>query len=383
VNPRLGLLYPYPFERLRDLLAGVSAGGPEIDLTIGEPQHTTPTVITQTITENLHLLSKYPPTPGTPELRRAIAGWIQRRFGATLDADQQIIPVSGSREALFGFAQATLDPADPGVVLLPNPFYQIYEGAAFLAGARPEYVNNLPSGKPDWDAIPASTWNQVKLAYVCSPRTPAGYCFTEADWQEIFALADRYGFLIAADEPYSEIYNTATPPMGALTVAAKTGFTNLVVFNSLSKRSSAAGLRSGFVAGNAAVIQKYRLYRTYHGAAPSHLVQKASEAAWNDEAHVEENRAHYRAKFDLVQPGEFGGVPEGGFFLWSPVPASFASDEEYTRHVYQQSGIKLLPGSYLARESHGQNPGAGMVRIALVQDRATIAEALDRLRSAA
>ncbi|CAN5364197.1 hypothetical protein BH11ARM1_BH11ARM1_15910 [soil metagenome] len=264
MNPRLELLHAYPFERLRKLLVGAElpSGLSPINLGIGEPQHPTPALITQAITSNLHLLGKYPPTAGTPELRSAISQWIFRRYGITApDPDREVLPVAGTREALFAFAQAVLDPSDPGVVLLPNPFYQIYEGAALMAGAEPVYVATPKSNGylPDWSSVPADVWPRVRLVYVCSPGNPTGAVMGESDWQEIFALADKYGFVIAADECYSEIYN-GDAPVGALQVGA--GRSGLVSFNSLSKRSSAPGLRSGFVAGDAEILAKFLLYRT-------------------------------------------------------------------------------------------------------------------------
>lgn len=363
MNPRLDLLHPYPFERLRRLFAGLEPGGPPINLGIGEPQHPTPPVITEALQRAMPLLGKYPPTAGTPELRQAIAGWLGRRYGVEVE-EREVLPVAGSREALFAFAQAVLDPADPGVVLLPNPFYQIYEGAAIMAGAEPFYV---PAGdKPDWSIVPADVWPRVKLVYVCSPGNPTGAVLDLDDWNEIFAYADAYGFTIAADECYSEIY-TGAPPLGALQAAKALGRTNerLVVFNSLSKRSSAPGLRSGFVAGDPAILEKFLLYRTYQGCAPSLAVQAGSVAAWNDEAHVEENRAKYRAKFAEVREWlPAGGLPAGGFFLWYPVD----DDEAVARGLYEREGITVLPGSYLGRDLGAGNPGAGYVRIALVPE---------------
>jgi N-succinyldiaminopimelate aminotransferase len=379
LNPRLARLHPYPFERLRIRLAGSPTPDDPVDLTIGEPQHPTPALITDAITANLGLLGKYPPTPGTPALRSAIAGWIERRFGVEVDADRGVIPVSGSREALFGFAQAVIDPADPGVTLLPNPFYQIYEGAAMLAGSEPVYVNSDQRGKPDWNLVPPSTWAKTKLVYVCSPGNPQGYCFTRDDWREIFDYADRFGFIVAADEPYSELYN-GDPPVGALTVASELGFKSVVAFNSLSKRSSAPGLRSGFAAGHPDLIQPYLLYRTYHGAAPSLVTQVASAAAWSDDEHVAPNRQLYREKFAIAQSLGFGPIPEGGFFLWHPVPDRYQSDDEkFAQDAWEATGVKVLPGSYLARESFGENPGRGRVRIALVADVATVERGLRRL----
>jgi N-succinyldiaminopimelate aminotransferase len=376
VNPQLDRLFPYPFERLRVLLDGLAAGKDPINMGIGEPQHPTPSLVTDAIKDNLHLLGKYPPTAGMPELKGAISDWIARRYAVEA---RHVIPVAGTREALFGFAQAVIDPLDPGVVLLPNPFYQIYEGAAFLARSEPFYVPT-PAEKdflPDWNAVPTETWNRVKLVYVCSPGNPAGAVFGLDDWREIFELSDKYGFVVAADECYSEIYN-GEPPMSALQAAQLLGRgqDRIVSFNSLSKRSSAPGLRSGFVAGDPKLIDPFLLYRTYHGAAPSSLTQASSIGAWRDEAHVEENRRKYQAKFLMareVLPQV--PTPAGGFFLWMRVE----DDVEFARRAYVEQGITVLPGSYLARDMDGHNPGAGYVRVALVAELDVCAEALERL----
>lgn len=382
MNPRLDRLQAYPFERLRRLLEGVlaPAGISPINLGIGEPQHPTPSVITDALVGNLKLLGKYPPTGGSPELRQAIADWHARRYGLSLDPAREILPVAGTREALFGFAQAVLDPADPGVVLLPNPFYQIYEGAAVLAGATPVYVPTPASNgyRPDWSAVPAEVWPQVRLAYVCSPGNPTGAVMRREDWAEVLDLARAFGFVVAADECYSELYNGEDAPVGALQEVHRLtgGFGGFVSFNSLSKRSSAPGLRSGFVAGDSEIVAKFLLYRTYHGAAPSSLTQAASVPAWGDEAHVVENREKYRAKFEAARrivPGI--GIPEAGFFLWLPV----GDDEAFTRRAFAEQGLTVLPGRYLARDVEGHNPGAGYVRVALVPDLDVIEEALTRL----
>jgi len=378
VNPRIDLLHPYPFERLRKLLAGQAApeGLKKIDLGIGEPQHPTPEVITATLAANFKLLGKYPPTGGSPELRGAISGWIGRRYGIPApDPETSVLPVAGTREALFAFAQAILDPNDPGAVAMPNPFYQIYEGAALLAGAKPIYVAT-PRERGylmDWDAITPD----VRLVYVCTPGNPAGAVMGLEEWRTLFELADRYGFVIAADECYSEIYN-GEPPTGGLEAAHRLGrgAERVVSFNSLSKRSSAPGLRSGFVAGDPALISRFLKFRTYHGAAPSSLTQAASVSAWNDEAHVEENRAKYRRKFEIarhVLPAV--DIPEGGFFLWLPVE----DDEAFALRAFTEAGITLLPGRYLGREVDGVNPGAGHVRVALVAEPELCEEALTRL----
>ncbi len=379
MNPRLDLLHAYPFERLRRLFAGIEPGGDPINLGIGEPQHPTPSVITEALVRAMPLLGKYPPTAGTPELREAIAAWLGRRYRIAVE-EREVLPVAGSREALFAFAQAVLDPADPGVVLLPNPFYQIYEGAALLAGAEPFYVPTPEENGylPDWSAVPEDVWSRVRLAYVCSPGNPTGAVLDLDGWNEVFAYADRYGFVVAADECYSEIYN-GEPPVGALQAAKELGRSNerLVVFNSLSKRSSAPGLRSGFVAGDAEIVAKFLLYRTYHGCAPGLNVQAASAAAWNDEAHVEENRAKYRVKFDEVTEAISQYLPTrkppGGFFLWAKVPGE--NDQEFAQGLYAGTGLTVLPGSYLGRGVENLNPGMGYVRIALVPEKDLVVKA--------
>ncbi len=310
MNPRLGLLQPYPFERLRALLAGVSPppGVSPISLGLGEPQHPTPELIKQAVTANLGGLARYPATAGEPKLRETIAAWLARRFGlAALDPATQVLPVNGSKEAVFSLVQTVLDPDErDAVVICPNPLYQIYEGATLLGGARPHFVNSLAARDlaPDWDAVPAAVWAKTRLAIVCSPGNPHGRVMTQDEWRRLFELSDRHGFVILADECYSEIYfDEARPPLGALAAAAalgRTGYPRLVVLSSLSKRSSAPGLRSGFVAGDREVLAKFLLYRTYHGSAMSNVVQAASIAAWNDEAHVAESRRLYREKFAVV-----------------------------------------------------------------------------------
>jgi len=387
VNPRLSGLHPYPFEKQRLLLQGLEApkGTKPINLGIGEPQHPTPEVVTRALIENLGLLGKYPASAGMPELRGAIADWIASRYQIPRpNADREVIPVSGTREALFAFAQAVLNPSERSVVLMPNPFYQIYEGAAIMAGAEPFYVPTPASNGflPSWDQVPETTWPDVRLAYVCSPGNPCGAVMGLDDWREVFELSDRYGFIVAADECYSEIYNSE-PPMGALQAAHLLGRSNerIVVFNSLSKRSSSPGLRSGFVAGDPSILAKFLLYRTYHGAAPSLVVQAASAAAWSDEEHVAESRAKYQAKFDIAREvlGDRAGViPEGGFFLWIPVDDAEAT----TRRLFAEFGLTVLPGQYLARETTTGNPGAGYLRVALVPELDVCRDAMERLRTA-
>jgi N-succinyldiaminopimelate aminotransferase len=361
VNPLLARLNPYPFEKLRALTGGKPA---EINLSIGEPKHPTPRLIKDALAANLDGLSTYPQTLGTPELREAIAGWLGRRYGIPApDPATQVLPVNGSREALFAFAQTVLEPG--ARVVCPNPFYQIYEGAAVLAGATPAY------GEPE-------AWDGVQLLYVCSPANPTGKVIGLEDWKRLFALSDSHGFVIASDECYSEIYFEQAP-LGALQAAVQLGradFRNLVVFSSLSKRSNAPGMRSGFAAGNAALLEKFRLYRTYHGSAMSLAVQKASIAAWNDEAHVQENRRLYAQKFDAVLPLLGAPKPDGGFYIWMATPVD---DAEFVRRLHHEYNVLVLPGSYLGREVAGRNPGARHVRIALVAPLAECVEAAQRI----
>ena len=334
MNPRLDLLQPYPFERLRQLFAGVTPNPAyrAISLGIGEPRHATPPFIQQALCDAaMHTsgLASYPATAGTPALRQACADWLQRRYGVTLDATQQVLPTNGSREALFAFAQVVLDPAQSNaVVLCPNPFYQIYEGAALLAGATPYFVPSMPERNfaVAWDSVPAAIWQRTRLVFACSPGNPTGAVMPLSEWEKLFALSDQYGFVIASDECYSEIYFRDEPPLGGLQAAQRLGrsdFKNLLMLTSLSKRSNVPGLRSGFVAGDATWIKRFLLYRTYHGSAMSPIVQAASITAWNDEAHVEENRRLYREKFEQITPllAEALDVqlPDAGFYLWAGV----------------------------------------------------------------
>jgi N-succinyldiaminopimelate aminotransferase len=391
MNPLLSRLQPYPFERLRQLFAGVTPA-PEhrpISLGIGEPKHPTPAFIKQALGGAMEVpgsdLSGYPPTAGTPELRQACAGWLQRRYGLAVDPATQVLPVNGSREALFAFAQTVIDPTRPAVVVCPNPFYQIYEGAAFLTGAEPYYAASDPARNfaVDWDSVPQSTWERTQLLYVCSPGNPTGAVMPLDEWRKLFELQDRHGFVIASDECYSEIYFRDEAPLGGLDAAAKLGrgdFRRLVAFTSLSKRSNVPGMRSGFVAGDAALLKQFLLYRTYHGSAMSPIVQAASVAAWNDEAHVVENRDLYRRKFAEVTPLLERvldvRLPDAGFYLWAGVRGS---DTAFARDLLAQYNVTVLPGSYLARESGGVNPGAGRVRMALVADTSECLEAAQRI----
>ncbi len=382
MNPLLDKLHPYPFEKLRALFAGVTpAALSPIRLSIGEPQHETPPLIKQALVDALGGLSVYPTTLGVDALRNAIASWLQRRYALpAIDPATQILPVNGTREALFAFAQCVVDGSQPGaLVVSPNPFYQIYEGAALLAGAEPVFLNQTPENNfgLELDSLDAAQWARVQLLFVCSPGNPTGRVLSLEEWRELFALSDKYGFVIAADECYSEIYfDEGKPPLGALQAAkelGRDGFPRLVVFHSLSKRSNVPGLRSGFVAGDAAVLKKFLLYRTYHGCAMSQAVQLASVAAWNDESHVRDNRALYREKFEtlvpMLSPVLGVSMPDAAFYLWARVPASYALDDaEFARALFAQTHVTVLPGQYLAREAHGVNPGQGFVRIALVAD---------------
>jgi N-succinyldiaminopimelate aminotransferase len=393
MNPLLAKLQPYPFERLRQLFAGVTPN-PEfapISLGIGEPKHPTPSFIKETLSNSLGALAVYPATAGELKLRQSFTGWLQRRYGLDLDAATQVLPVNGSREALFALAQTVVDAtrSPTPVVLSPNPFYQIYEGAAFLSGAEPYYVPSVPSRNfaVDWDSVPADVWARTQLVFVCSPGNPTGAVMPLDEWQKLFALSDRYGFVIAADECYSEIYFRDEPPMGGLEAAAKLGrgdFRNLIALTSLSKRSNVPGLRSGFVAGDASIIKSFLLYRTYHGSAMSGTVAAASIAAWNDEDHVVENRAQYRAKFaavtPLLEPVLDVRLPDASFYLWAGVPASWQGDDQaFARALYAQYNVTVLPGSYLARDVAGTNPGRGRIRMALVADTAECTEAAERI----
>ena len=393
MNPRLEQLHPYPFQKLRELFAGVTPN-PDlapINLSIGEPKHPTPQFIKDALVAGLDGLANYPITQGSDALRGAIAAWAERRYGVKLDPATEVLPVNGSREALFAFAQASVDSSRHGrrVVISPNPFYQIYEGAALLAGARPFFLNTLPENgfRMDWTKVPDDLWEQVNLVYVCSPGNPTGKVMSLDDWKELFELSDAHGFVIAADECYSEIYlDESAPPTGALQAAqalGRTGYERLVVFSSLSKRSNAPGMRSGFVAGDAAILKRFLLYRTYHGSAMSPTFAAASIAAWNDEAHVKANRAQYRAKFDAVTPvvaSVLGTArPEAGFYLWAKVPGG--DDQAFCRELLRQYNVLTLPGSFLAREHEGRNPGAGFVRLALVEPLERCVEAAGRIRS--
>lgn len=396
MNPNLNLLQPYPFQRLRDLFKGTTpnpAYAP-VNLSIGEPKHATPQLIKDALVDNLAGLASYPTTIGALTLREAISNWISRRYGvAPLNPETAILPVTGSREALFAFAQLIVDRSKPNpVVISPNPFYQIYEGAAFLAGAEPYFLNTLPENDyaMDFASVPVDVLNRTQLVYVCSPGNPSGKVMSLAQWKVIFDLSDQYDFVIAADECYSEIYfDESQPPLGALQAAHQLNrsYKNLVVFSSLSKRSNVPGMRSGFVAGDEKIIEKFALYRTYHGCAMNPAVQAASMAAWNDEAHVIENRKLYAEKFQIITPllSEVLEVkkPDAAFYLWAKIKQSHGrhlSDTEFALTLYREFNVTVLPGSYLAREAHGINPGENFVRLALVASLDECVEAANRIK---
>ena len=389
MNPLLAHLQPYPFERLKQLFAPVKPNSnySAISLGIGEPRHATPQLILDALSRGTGELSSYPLTAGQPVLKEACAAWIQRRYGVRVDPSTQILPVNGTREALFAFAQTVIDPTRlNATVICPNPFYQIYEGAAILAGATPYYVPSDPSlnFNINWDSVPDRVWESTQLVYVCSPGNPTGAVMPWSDWENLFRLSERYGFVIASDECYSEIYFRDEPPLGSLEASARFGlrdFKNLVVFTSLSKRSNVPGMRSGFVAGDARLLKSFLLYRTYHGSAVSGMVQVASVAAWNDETHVVENRAMYRQKFAAVTPmlSEVLDVrlPDAAFYLWAAVPGG--DDEVFARDLLARYNVTVLPGSYLARSVQGANPGAGRIRMALVAETDECVEAAKRI----
>jgi N-succinyldiaminopimelate aminotransferase len=389
MNPLLDRLQPYPFERLRALMAGVlpPVASP-IRLSIGEPQHATPALVRRALVDHVDGLSTYPATAGLDVLREAMAEWFRRRYSLpALDAAREVLPVNGTREALFAFAQVVIDASRPApIVVCPNPFYQIYEGAALLAGAEPVFLNQTAERgfDLDLDSLTEDQWRRAQVIYVCSPGNPTGRVLDLKAWQALFERADRCGLVIASDECYSEIYpDEERPPLGGLEAAHRLGrdFRNLVVFTSLSKRSNAPGLRSGGVAGDPALLKRFLLYRTYHGCAMSLTVQHASVAAWSDEAHVRENRARYREKFaavlPILDPVLETRRPDASFYLWAAVPGG--DDPAFARDLFATTHVSVLPGRYLAREAHGVNPGSGYIRIALVPPTDDCVEAARRI----
>ena len=387
MNRKLDLLHPYPFEKLRVLFGGIEPNRAyrHISLGIGEPKHATPAFIQERLAATLSELAFYPATQGSDALRAAITDWLKRRYG--LREAPRVLPVNGTREALFAFAQTVIDAGagEPPLVICPNPFYQIYEGAALLAGAATFYLNQTAANNfaCDWSSVPEAVWQRTQLIYVCSPCNPTGDVMQLDHWRELFELSDRYGLVIASDECYSEIYFDEVAPLGSLAAAAqlgRSGFPRLVMFSSLSKRSNVPGLRSGFVAGDAALLEKFLLYRTYHGSAMSPPVQAASIAAWGDETHVADNRRLYREKFDRVVPMLESALalrrPPAGFYLWAKTPLD---DTRFASDLFAAYNVTVLPGSYLGRSVGGVNPGSGYVRLALVAALAECAEAAERI----
>ena len=393
MNPLLAKLQPYPFERLKQLFFNVTPNPAlkPISLGIGEPKHATPALIQEALIAAVGTgLSAYPATAGEPALRKACAAWLHARYGLGLDPSTQILPVNGSREALFALTQTVIDPNQAGAtVVSPNPFYQIYEGAALLSGATAHYVASDPARNfaNDWDSVPAEVWARTQLLFVCSPGNPTGAVMPLPEWQKLFALSDQHGFVIASDECYSEIYFREEAPLGSLQAAQQLGrsdFKRLIAFTSLSKRSNVPGLRSGFVAGDADIVRQFLLYRTYHGSAMSPVVQAASIAAWGDERHVIDNRNQYRTKFAQVTPvlAQVLDVklPDASFYLWAGVPVGWQGDDAaFAKALYEKEHVTVLPGSYLARDFHGRNPGRGRIRMALVAETAECLEAAERI----
>ena len=393
MNPNLDLLHPYPFEKLNQLKQGITPPHDKthIALSIGEPKHKTPAFLHEELYRNIAGMGKYPITKGIPELRHAIADWISQRFNIAISdtcAETQVIPVSGTREALFSFAQAVVDSSKPdAIVIMPNPFYQIYEGAAILAGAEPYYLNTTETSDylPDFDAVPDDIWQRCQLIFVCSPGNPTGTVISEQDQQKLITLAEKFDFIIASDECYTEIYDDENnPPQGLLETAynmGNTAFKRCIMFLSLSKRSNAPGLRSGFVAGDAEILKTYLLYRTYQGSALPLPTQHASIAAWKDEEHVKQNRILYRQKFsafiDILNDVCTINKPPASFYIWLKISID---DADFAQRLFEQENITVLPGSYLSREAHGTNPGKNHVRIALVAPLEECIDAANRIK---
>ncbi len=391
MNSELELLRPYPFEKLRLLFENITCNAelPAVTLGIGEPQHPAPEFVLQALRDNLQLLSKYPLTRGMPELRHAASDWLGQRFQlAGIDSERQLLPVSGTREALFAIAQAVINRADKPLVIAPNPFYQIYEGAAALAGAELELLNCTIDNDfiPDFDAVAADTWQRCQLLYLCSPGNPTGAVIPQATLEKLIELAQQHDFVIASDECYSEIYaDESRPPVGLLQACAAMGlhdYSGCLVFHSLSKRSNLPGLRSGFVAGDADILKRFMLYRTYQGCAMPPHHQVASVAAWNDEVHVKENRNQYRLKFDVVLEVLADLLPmqrpQASFYLWPQTPIA---DTQFAASLYEQQNLTVLPGQFLGRVKHGINPGEGHVRMALVAPVDQCKDAAQRIRA--
>lgn len=391
MNPNLAKLQPYPFEKLTKLKAEakVTSDLPHIALSIGEPKHESPAFVKQVMADNLDKLANYPTTKGLPEMREAISNWASQRFTLkSLDSETQVLPVNGTREAIFAFTQAVVEEKPNALVVSPNPFYQIYEGAAYLAGAEPHYLPCLEENgfMPDYDAVPAEVWENTQILFTCSPGNPTGAVIQFETLKKLIDLADQYDFILAADECYSEIYvNDADAPIGLLEACAKLGrhdYKNCVVFHSLSKRSNLPGLRSGFIAGDADVLGKFFKYRTYHGCAMSIPNQLASIAAWGDEEHVQQNRDFYTQKFkavlDILSPVMDVEQTDASFYLWAKTPIN---EEEFAQRLFAEQQVTVLPGSYLSRTIDGVNPGANRVRMALVAEVDECIEAAKRIRA--
>jgi len=394
MNKDLSLLQPYPFEKLAQLKQGIHP--PEqldhIALSIGEPRHPAPQFVVESLIAHLHQLSTYPGTRGKDELRRAIANWLTSRYTIgqdLLDPEVNLLPVSGTREGLFAIAQCIIDrTASNPLVFMPNPFYQIYEGAAVLAGASPRYLDCLPEKDflPDLDQVDAREWSDCQMIYICNPGNPTGAVMPRQYLEQLIELAHRHDFVIASDECYSEIYfGENDPPPGLLGVAAGMGndsFRHCLAFHSLSKRSNLPGLRSGFVAGDAKIIEKFLLYRTYHGCALPPATQTASTMAWGDEVHVVENRNRYRQKFEqvlaLLSDTLAPQKPQAGFYLWAKTPIS---DTEFAQRLYAEQNVTVLPGRFLARDHGEGNPGENRVRMALVAPLDECLDAAKRINS--
>lgn len=391
MNPKLDKLQPYPFEKLAKLKedAEITTDLPHIALSIGEPKHASPEFVKQAMIDNMDRLANYPTTKGLPELREAIAHWAKQRFSLnTLDSETQVLPVNGTREAIFAFTQAVVEEKPGALVVSPNPFYQIYEGAAYLAGAEPHYLPCLEDNgfQPDFDTVPAEIWENTQILFLCSPGNPTGAVLSLDELKALIAKADQYDFIVASDECYSEIYvDSAEAPVGLLQACAELGrddYKNCVVFHSLSKRSNLPGLRSGFVAGDAEILGKFFQYRTYHGCAMSIPNQIASIAAWNDEEHVKENRRLYTEKFkavlEILEPVMDVKQTDASFYLWAKTPIN---EEEFAQRLFAEQQVTVLPGSYLSRTVDGINPGANRVRMALVAEVEECIEAAKRIRA--
>lgn len=391
-NPDIRRLHAYPFERLRTLLDGITppAGKSVIALSIGEPKHRPPDFIVDYLREHAADITSYPSAKGEPSLREAAAAWLCRRYHLRrnrLSPDHHVLPLSGSREGLFAFVQAMVDRNRNPLVMFPNPFYQIYEGATFLAGATPCYINTTSEQGfiPHLEQIPERLWQRCQLLILCSPGNPTGAALQLEHYRQAFELADRYGFIVASDECYAEIYRDEThPPLGLLEACEILGrphFERAVAIHSLSKRSSVPGLRSGFIAGDAQLIKPLLAYRTYHGCALPRLAQMASALAWQDDEHARDNRRRYQRKFEQarqhLEPVAPLELPDGGFYLWLPVPRG--DDEDFARRLYADEGLVVLPGRYLSRATDLGDPGEGFVRVSLVPEESECEVALKRL----